>query len=304
MVALDERAHRQTLVGFNFILEPIRRLLKQRLLDGDFGRLLSAGFRATWPRSSRYFARAPWAGRLQDGEQLLLDSCFGNATAHFTHNLLFWCGRDGLDSWASPLAARAALYRAHPIQGADTFFVEAETSSGIPLRIAVTHLGSGRAGQRETIECEHCTIVHDSYGTTSIEWKDGRSEHLSREAFDPLLANYRDYVAYLRGNKPAPHTRLHDCEPFVTLNALSYLSSQCIHALPAARLRRVPETGGHAFIEADGLSEALSRFVADGSFPNFTGGEAGLRRWATPQDLAVLPALVRALGEAGVSGQA
>ena len=54
--------------------------------------------------------------------------------AHFVHNLLFWMGTPELFSWAQIAAVRAELYRAHTIEGADTFFVEADTASEMVQR--------------------------------------------------------------------------------------------------------------------------------------------------------------------------
>jgi predicted dehydrogenase len=121
MIAADAHARRASFVGFNFIIEKTRLALKQRLLAGEFGDVRGATLSATWPRPTSYFTRNQWAGRLLVGDQLVLDSCFGNAMAHFVHNLLFWAGNRGLYSWGQPAAVRAELDRAHPIEGADTF---------------------------------------------------------------------------------------------------------------------------------------------------------------------------------------
>ncbi|MEO5960438.1 MAG: Gfo/Idh/MocA family oxidoreductase, partial [Opitutaceae bacterium] len=90
MIAADARARKASLVGFNFIIEKARLSLKERLLAGEFGAIRGATLSAMWPRPASYFVRNDWAGRLLIDGRVVLDSCFGNAMAHFVHNLLFW----------------------------------------------------------------------------------------------------------------------------------------------------------------------------------------------------------------------
>ena len=143
MVAADARARRSSVVGFNFIVERSRLALKERLLSGEFGAIRGGTLCALWPRPSGYFERNGWSGRLMIEDHVVLDSCFGNAMAHFVHNMLFWTGTPGLFSWARIAAVRAELYRSHAIEGADTFFVEADLDTGCTLRFALSHACAG-----------------------------------------------------------------------------------------------------------------------------------------------------------------
>jgi predicted dehydrogenase len=306
MLDLDRDARHQTLVGFNFILEPARRRLKQRLLAGEFGRLRSVAFRALWPRAASYYQRARWAGRLLDDTgALLLDSCLGNATAHFSHNLLFWAGARVLDVWARPDEVEAQLYRGHDIEGADTFFVRGRTVEGVEFRIAVSHVGSALPEQRETVVCEHASILYDAYGSAEIRWANGNVEPVERAPFAPLGANYLDYLAYLAGETPRPHTTLGDSVPFVQLNALCYLSSRRIFDFPPELVVRTPATNAHRpshFVTVRGLELATRDFVRTGEFPNFGLHESSSRRASTPAGLDDLGRAVAAMKTA-VSGR-
>ncbi|MBC8012272.1 MAG: Gfo/Idh/MocA family oxidoreductase, partial [Burkholderiales bacterium] len=161
MIARDARAPTTTLVGFNFIAEAERQALKRRLVAGEFGVLREARLFGFWGRSSAYYGRSAWAGRLfTDDGRLLLDSCLGNGLSHHVHNLLHWAGVDGLDNWATPTRVRAWLARAHPIEGADTCFAEAETDSRVLMRIAISHACSGPELHRETLICDHAEIEY------------------------------------------------------------------------------------------------------------------------------------------------
>lgn len=299
MIARDDTAPQRAVVGFNFILQPERRRLKQRLLAGEFGALRAVSLLAVWPRSSAYFERAAWAGRLLDGAgNLVLDSCLGNATAHMTHNLLFWAGGPEIDSWGVVDRVEAQLYRAHRIEGADTFFVRAALRGGVELRVAVTHTGSSPSRQRETVECERARIVYDVYGDVHIHWQDGRIENVPRQAYDPLEANYLDYLAYLAGTKSRPHTSLADSLPFVHLNALAYVSSQRIHRFRNHDVERVQsgQGGGEEhFVSVPDLPSSLEAFANGAEFPDFELAERRARRAVGPKHLADLDACIAAM---------
>jgi len=159
MIATDALLPKASLVGFNFIIEKPRLALKERLLAGEFGAVRGATLAAQWPRPASYFSRNAWAGRLLADGRIVLDSCFGNAMAHFVHNLLFWAGAPGLHSWAQLAAVRAELYRAHTIEGADTFFVETDTTAltnqlavGTVLRVPINHFEGNYVCDAATLE--------------------------------------------------------------------------------------------------------------------------------------------------------
>src|SRR5262249_20251780 len=150
-------------------------------------------------RPASYFSRNDWAGKLFKDGRPVLDSCFGNAFAHFVHNLLFWTGGPELFSWAQIAAVKAELYRAHAIGGADTFFVEADTVSGVNLRFALSHACAGESTHLETVLCEKAVLTYAVSGPIEVRWADGRVERGAAEPFDGLEANHLDYYRYLRG---------------------------------------------------------------------------------------------------------
>jgi predicted dehydrogenase len=298
MIAGDRRSPKASLVGFNFIIERQRLALKQRLLDGEFGAVRGATLRALWPRPASYFGRNPWAGRLRLDGKIVLDSCFGNALAHFVHNMLFWTGEGELFSWAEVAAVRAELYRAHAIEGADTFFVEADTGGGVTLRFAASHACAGAAAHLETVLCDRASLDYIVGRHCEIRWNDGRVERLPLDPFDGLLENHLEYYRYLRGESPRPATTLVDSRPFVTLNALAHLSSGRIVPIPDGLTTLVrDETDQKEYLNVAGLNTAVDQFLCKGLWPGAQGwGGAG--DVATVADLPRLPDLVNALAEA------
>lgn len=291
------KARFETQVGFNFIIQPRRRALKARLLAGEFGVLREARFLGRWPRAESYFTRNDWAAGLmtKDG-RLLLDSCFANAMAHFVHNVLFWAGLEGMDHWAEPREARAVLFRAHSIAGADTFFVEAAADRGVKLRFGMTHACAGQSVNREELICSEATVRFDVSHGGEILWRDGRRETWSADPFDQVADNVRAYCDYLRGRAARPATRLADSRPFVNLNAMAYLASGAIHDFAACgvEVKPVDDAKGARFHAAQGIEGALDEFLEAGVWPSAWVSGAG-SKVVSGVDLPALRALIREL---------
>jgi len=296
MIVADRRARKASLVGFNFIVEKPRRALKERILAGEFGAVRGATLSAMWPRPESYFSRNDWAGRLMMNGHLVLDSCFGNAMAHAVHNMLFWTGRPDLFSWAQIAAVRAELYRAHAIEGADTFFVEADTASGITLRFALSHACAGTGSQSEMVLCENAVIIYVVGQQAEIRWTDGRVDRIAIDPFDALAENHLDYYKYLRGENPRPATSLTDSMPFVILNDLAYISSGRIAPIPAPRVSEVREEREQMdYLDVSGLAGTIDQFLIKGLWPGAAGWDRPAADVVTPADLPRLAAVVRTM---------
>lgn len=296
MIRDDTRARRASHVGFNFIIERRRLALKERLLAGDFGAVRGATLGALWPRPASYFARNDWAGRLFIGAQPVLDSCFGNAMAHFVHNLLFWMGGPELFSWAQIAAVRAELYRAHAIEGADTFFVEADTAAGVTLRFAVSHACAGASSHCEAVLCDRATIRYAVGGNLEIRWNDGRIERSPPEPFDALQENHLDYFRYLRGETPRPATSLADCRPFVALNDLAYVSSGRIAPIPPEHVTGLrDEKEQKDYLHVAAMPAVHEQFLARGIWPGASGWNREPGEVVTLSDLPRFHGTVRAM---------
>jgi predicted dehydrogenase len=298
MITTDARARKPSLVGFNFIIEKSRLALKSRLLAGEFGAIRGATLSALWPRPAGYFYRNEWAGRLLLDGRLVLDSCFGNAMAHFVHNLLFWTGRSDLFSWARVAAVRAELYRAHAIEGADTFFVETDTADGIPLRFAVTHACAGQSVHCENVICDQATLRYSVGHQIEVRWNDGRVERLALDPFDPLLENHLEYIRFLRGETPRPATTLADCRPFVALNDLAYVSSGHIAPIPSTFItHQRDEKEQKDYLHVNGMTSAHENFLVRGLWPGAHGWDRTPGQVVTTADLPRFEATVRAMAE-------
>jgi predicted dehydrogenase len=298
MIAADARARKASLVGFNFIIEKLRLSLKERLLAGEFGAVRGATLSALWPRPASYFARNNWAGRLMIDNHAVLDSCFGNAMAHFVHNLLFWTGGPELFSWAQLAAVRAELYRAHAIEGADTFFVETDTTAGVTMRFALSHACAGQSTHCEMVLCDKAVLRYAVGRQIEIRWNDGRVENIALEPFDPLVENHLDYFRYLRGESSRPATTLADSRPFVALNDLAHVSSGHIATIPAALVRGIrDEKEQKDYLDVAGMVSAHENFLVRGLWPSANGWGRSPGEVTTTADLPRFHDIVRAMAK-------
>lgn len=291
MLAVEARAVRLTHVGFNYIDDPVRQHLKARMREGEFGAIRTIGLTAAWPRPTTYFQRAAWAGRLELDGRLVLDSCMGNALAHYVHNALFWAGECELLSWARAESVQAELYRAHAIQGFDTVFASALLREGPTLRLALTHACAGSPAQSEWVACDRATVQYVLGREYRITWRDGRMETGTMDdPVDWLPITLPAYFAYVRGERDRPTTRLVDARPFVELCDLVYPAAGRITPVPEEALERVPGVeGAGEFVAIRGIRPVIDRFVGDGVFPSALG-----LPWAVPggsAGRAALPAL-------------
>ncbi|MCH8540604.1 MAG: Gfo/Idh/MocA family oxidoreductase [Opitutales bacterium] len=291
MLKVEETAKSLTNVGFNFIIDPVRQTLKQRMLAGEFGKVLEVHFLGLWPRDDRYFNRCPWAGKLFLDNQPVIDSCMGNAMGHFLHNSLFWAGPTDLFSWAYPDQVKAEAYRAHQIESADTFFTEITPAEGPVVRLAMTHAYDGRTIQKELVETEKAFLHYDAYGPCWLEWK-GHSQEVEpleteRTMFVP--ENLLDYGRYVKGEKERPQTRLADTVPFVQTYNLTFLASRGITSVPNSLVRETKTEDAKGLSRTRhilGIEETCKTFLNEGLFPsaqNVPWSRPG--ETATPEDL-------------------
>lgn len=302
MIECDRQAKKSTLVAFNFIVEKPRLAIKERLLSGEFGAITGASLMAHWPRPSDYFRRAKWAGRLIMDGRVVLDSCLGNANAHFVHNMLFWLGESQLSSWAQIGNVRSELYRAHDIEGADTFFVEAATTAGVTIRFAVTHACAGESSHQETITCENAEIIYIVGSHAEIRWHDGRVEHIEIGQFDGVTENHLAYHRYISGQTNRPATSLTDSRPFVILNDLAHVSSGHIASFPAEQLTHVrDEKEQKDYINVTGMTGAIDRFLQQGEWPGAQGWGRKTGALVTPKDLSRFHETVEEMAAASTS---
>lgn len=290
MIQVDGRAPRPACVGFNFIRQPNRRVLKQRLLDGEFGTPREVRVFGCWPRSQGYFQRNDWVAKLlaPDGRPMP-DSCLGNAMSHYVHNALFWAGLDDVQAFAPVREVRAELYRARRIEGADTVFVEVLTATELLLRFALTHSCHRPHRQGEEVVCDRATVEWGPHPPARVLPLEGEEEALDWKDSLPLPDNLRAYFDFVRTGEGYAGTTLAECRPFVHVDALMYLSAKSIQTLSDDRVEvtGLKQDPLPVIRDFDALRE---RFLREGEWP---GGERP--DTATPEDLPEFKDILHAI---------
>ncbi len=286
MLAVERQAKRETFVGFNYIREPHRLSLKQRLLDGEFGELLRGSYLGLWSRPESYYQRAPWAGKLFVDGAPVVDSCLGNAMAHLVFNLLFWGGTDQLLSWGEVDTVSAELYRANSIESTDTMFARLRLTSGVDLTFAASHACEEGFVAEERLECSLAVIHCRVGGVYRIEWKDGRVEASAARPENSTAENLRGYFSYLRGEEDRPLIRLEDTKSFVQFYNLLFVAAPGIRTIPQSDLKVFSKEERDRLIVVPEIQDIARKVILTEKFPS----EQGLS-WARAGGTATLAQL-------------
>ena len=283
MLACEARAAHATQVGFHYIYLKDRLELKRRIVAGEFGGLRAASFLGLSRRSPAYYGRSSWAGRLLLGDQLVLDSCFGNAFAHQVNNMLFFAGTLGVDHWAAPIEVESRLFRANDIQGADTVFATTRLDTGCELRLAITHATTEQNRSVERLEFANATIEIEEGHRVFIHRPKGDREEFPMEK-PSLESSFLSYLAYLRRDEPRPAMSLENSRSFVDLNALIYLASGTIETPPS---QLVEDSSDHSFGKVlPGIEKIGADFAGRTSaLPSLLAKNSPAARSAVPSDI-------------------
>lgn len=179
-VAEIQRAERQSgigiSVGFQYAYQKETWDIKQRLLDGEIGKVKRVDCLALWPRYRAYYARNKWAGSLHYGGSWILDSPLHNALCHLINLILFWSG-DELGKEADIVSLSAETYRGKPIKSFDTVRTVATMNSGIEAAVLLSHSSHQRFDPEIRIEGERGEIIWRFFGDYEVEVDGERTLH-------------------------------------------------------------------------------------------------------------------------------
>jgi predicted dehydrogenase len=164
----ERTAKRFVAVGFQDFYTPGTRWLKQQLLAGAIGEVRSVRVLGFWPRSTDYYLRNPWAGRLFAQGAAVFDSPFNNAFGHFVNLALYFAGHAPQEV-ATANEVEAELFHAHEIESFDTGVVRARTDEGAALWLGFSHacariadpeiMIEGSAGRARWIYENTCSVT-------------------------------------------------------------------------------------------------------------------------------------------------
>ncbi len=256
MIRVKNSVGRMVAVGFQYMYDRTYSALKRRVADGEIGSLRQIRVKASWPRSSAYYTRNEWAGRLASGDRWILDSPANNALAHFLMAALHLAGPT-LHQATTPLSMEAELYRAQEIESFDTISARIHTDSGADILFAATHSSSIREDPVIDLLGETGVIswgINDSHLTDSHSHGVPRSCHPSPSDSTELM--YARVLAQIRGQKQEACTLEEARKHTLVINALH--EAVPIHDIPETfRTSSAGESGIQHNIK--GINSAISQ---------------------------------------------
>jgi predicted dehydrogenase len=255
--AAERATGRFVAVGFQNIYAPETVWLKEQLLAGVVGPLLTIRFAGQWPRTTAYYTRNDWAGRLHAGGAAVYDSPLNNAFAHFAH-LGLWLAGPGRTTAAAPVAVEAELWRSHAIESCDTTIVRARLSTGSQLLCAATHSSPILRDPEIAIEGTR-GWVHWYYERECV-LNNGTKDNIVRPLPSAMDCRRLMFAAVLRRLR---HPEVEICDTasaaqHTALIAAMHAAAQ-IQTIPAARIEWVYRPGEPAAVPTvAGLEESLA----------------------------------------------
>ena len=282
MNAAQTAAGRVCAVGFQMQSNAAVQFVKRRLVEGALGRLHHIWGATRWRRTDAYYARSPWAGCWRFEGQPVFDGPATNALAHMVQGSLFLAGETPREV-ASLRRVRGALWRARPIESYDCAWLEAETSTGVQLALAVSHATAftdevmlSCAGERGRADvCWNGTVQLHLDGQDPVSW------HFLH---DPALAATLDFLRAIARPDALPALDLQGTLPYLQMVNGALQSSRGARDFESARVSYLADASGDGFYQVAEADEQFAPFRRD-----FAQPPAALFRpdapWIEPEQL-------------------
>jgi predicted dehydrogenase len=252
---LASHQNSQVAVAFQLIASPCVRRLKELILEGQVGEILSISASGGWPRDCSYYSRNSWAGRLRapDG-RWIFDGVATNAFAHLVHLVTYLAG-DEIDTFAVPTRTDGYFLQARPVAAPDTVFLGGEFSGGASYQIAVTHCSRREHAMELRVFGTNgtATLSNDASEVTVNGSRVARSG-----GHDEAIAlAYEDFIGYADGRLSRPAVRLPDCRGYLAATWGAFEAGEGIEPANPARVSTVAVEGGLQFV-LEGVDHALA----------------------------------------------
>jgi len=138
MQQVQKNTGKMLIIGYQNIFSPSIQHIKEIRMNRELGELIKAKTMGAWPRSSVYYKRNKWAGKVEFNGKKIFDSPAQNGFAHFLNNMLYIAGEEKHTS-AYPETIYSENYRAKDIESADTQYLYIKTLNQIEIYFMVTH---------------------------------------------------------------------------------------------------------------------------------------------------------------------
>ena len=220
MIATRDRTGVPAAIAFQHLTDPAILRLKQRLVAGEFGKIKSLSVRGCWPRSSGYFGRNNWAGRMRVADTWVLDSPLANAMNHFLQ-LAMYFGGAAVGNSAMPARVEAEMYRVNPIENFDTCSLRITLDQGAPMLVLMTHACQTQVNATIRIRCNRGDIV--VHPEDRIDLSVGEKVEMMPIGKAPRRQMERSFRDFLRHAPDAPAIATLEIAkaPLVVVNAVA-----------------------------------------------------------------------------------
>lgn len=252
LIALDKE--NKVNVAFQQVSNPIIMQARRWVEAGLFGKVISVSVTACWPRLSHYYGRASWPGKMVWNDLYVFDGPATNANSHWVNNIMFILGKG--NDYAVPDRIVGEFYRARRIESYDTCSIGGTLPGGTEFTINFTHAGSARIGNDLHLIGEKGTItineadqsIHNSLGL-----------EIDEDLFEkkhPAQNNYRQFIAYIRGEVAKQACTLENTRGYVATTIGGLISSGQIHDIPD-ELISTYQTDEDEGYEVEGIADAI-----------------------------------------------
>jgi predicted dehydrogenase len=238
MTALRDNGKRCA-IDFQWMSSDALRDLKRWIVEGRLGELQTVVGYSHQKRYDGYYARAAWAGRIHLGDRLVRDGSVNNPMAHQLNNALYLASERPCE-WAQPVAVRAELYRAHPIETEDTSCTEIVTQHGPRVYFYTTLCSKHHFNHSGWIVTgTKASAVLDGTGL-ALRRGDAVVETISYKAGQggSVTAMMENLVLLLQGSVDQLLCPFEKTRPFVASVEGMFLSSGGVTAVPPQFVRR------------------------------------------------------------------
>lgn len=159
MISARDKTGNDAFIAFQVLYTKEVREIKELVLSGKYGKLLSADSVGASYRDDAYYARNSWAGMrfMADGSPVY-DSPFANAYAHYANLALFLAGSE-LESSSVPTGVEGGIWKWRTnIDNFDTCSLRFSTKEGIPVTARFSHAVTANVPTVVTLELEDATV--------------------------------------------------------------------------------------------------------------------------------------------------
>ena len=221
LISVQRKSDRKIAIGFQHITSYSMQQLKDRICDGRLGKVKEISVMCGWPRSSQYYSRNDWTGKLRLGDNWILDSPANSGHAHYLLNMLYLCSSEP-NKAATPTKVRAELYRANHIPSPDLAQLYFETEEGCKGSAIFSHSNFHVIEPLMRIVCENGDVEWQTdNGKTTIKYKNGKEEEFDNETHEHWrFDGFKNLVQSIHENtNPVCTPEIARCHT-VTINAM------------------------------------------------------------------------------------